>query len=431
DIKEFITDRGIKLPSGSNQSLLFDYFSFCRSINVNTINSIISIGSTFAYNQFFMQQEFYSLFMRKCPELKYFDMKSIKHQIFYFPEAIVRLESLCELKCNTSIDTSYFYGLSQYCQYIQRLIIINMDTKSNHGIVKLIEVQKNLKHFEWQDNFYEELFMNDDCYENVLLALEKKAESLNCLRIYFEYIENYDHTLLQKILPKFYKLKILIIESFFYFYEEQLEKLKIQVYHELEILNIGCNRLNLISSIIKNSGGCLKKLLFRPYNVIGSEYDSFNENSLKFIREIYENCPSIEYLTIAFSPSEGHFAEFEKLLKICQNLKLLLLIVYNNMDEIETEEMLKNGEILLKILIRSAPANLKEIRFGDDDLQFSLENLEEFLEKWRGRHALTIFTVGSIYMGENYTKLIDKYKSDGVIKDFKYFRYMDSLSYYF
>ncbi|CAB4477683.1 unnamed protein product [Rhizophagus irregularis] len=342
-----------------------------------------------------MQQEFYSLFMRKCPELKYFDMKSIKHQIFYFPEAIVRLESLCELKCNTSIDTSYFYGLSQYCQYIQRLIIINMDTKSNHGIVKLIEVQKNLKHFEWQDNFYEELFMNDDCYENVLLALEKKAEKL------------------------------------FLFDEEQLEKLKIQVYHELEILNIGCNRLNLISSIIKNSGGCLKKLLFRPYNVIGSEYDSFNENSLKFIREIYENCPSIEYLTIAFSPSEGHFAEFEKLLKICQNLKLLLLIVYNNMDEIETEEMLKNGEILLKILIRSAPANLKEIRFGDDDLQFSLENLEEFLEKWRGRHALTIFTVGSIYMGENYTKLIDKYKSDGVIKDFKYFRYMDSLSYYF
>ncbi|GBC31891.2 hypothetical protein GLOIN_2v1764020 [Rhizophagus irregularis DAOM 181602=DAOM 197198] len=226
-------------------------------------------------------------------------MKSIKHQIFYFPEAIVRLESLCELKCNTSIDTSYFYGLSQYCQYIQRLIIINMDTKSNHGIVKLIEVQKNLKHFEWQDNFYEELFMNDDCYENVLLALEKKAE-------------------------------------------KQLEKLKIQVYHELEILNIGCNRLNLISSIIKNSGGCLKKLLFRPYNVIGSEYDSFNENSLKFI-----------------------------------------------------------------------------------------QNLEEFLEKWRGRHALTIFTVGSIYMGENYTKLIDKYKSDGVIKDFKYFRYMDSLSYYF
>ncbi|CAB4477677.1 unnamed protein product [Rhizophagus irregularis] len=374
-----------------------------------------------------MQQEFYSLFMRKCPELKYFDMKSIKHQIFYFPEAIIRLESLCELKCNTSIDSSYFYGLSQFCQYIQRLIIINMDTKTNYGIVKLIEVQKNLKHFEWEDNFDEEHFMNDNPYDKIFLALEKKAASLNYLKIFFLYVINYEYTLLQKILPKFYKLKILIIESFFYFDEEQLEKLKMQVYHE--ILNIDCtNRLSIITSIIENSGGRLKKILFRPDDAVNYEYDSFNENSLKFIRKIHENCPLIEYLTIAFSPSKEHFAEFEKLLKICQNLKSLLLILYN-MDVIETEEMLKNGEILLKILIRSSPANFKEIRLSDDDLQFSLENLEEFLEKWRGRHALTIFTIDSNYIREDYTKLIDKYKSDGVIKDFKYFRHIDSLNY--
>ncbi|CAB4425938.1 unnamed protein product [Rhizophagus irregularis] len=343
-----------------------------------------------------MQQKFYFLFMRKCPELKYFDMKSIKHQIFYFPEAMIRLESLCELKCNTSIDSSYFYGLSQFCQYIQRLIIINTDTKSNHGIVRLIEVQKNLKHFEWEDYFNDVLFMDDDCYD--------------------------------KILAKLYKLKILIIESFFHFDEEQIEKLKMQVYHELEILDIGCNMLNLISSIIKNSGGCLKKILFKPYDVFDNEFGSFNENSLKFVREIYKNCPSIEYLTITFPPSEEHFAEFEKLLKICQNLKSLLLILVN-VDVIETEEMLKNGEILLEILIRSAPSNLKEIRFSDDDLRFSLENFEEFLEKWKGRHALSIFTIDSYYITEDYTKLINKYKNDGVIKDFKYFSHIDSLSY--
>ncbi|CAB4425931.1 unnamed protein product [Rhizophagus irregularis] len=395
---------------------------------MHTINNIISIGSTLAHNQFFMQQEFYSLLMRKCPELKYLDMKSIKHQIFYFPKSIVRLESLCELKCNTSIDSSYFYGLSQFCQYIQRLIIINMNTNSNHGIVRLIEVQKNLKHFEWKDDFDDVLFMDDDCYDKVLLALEKKAESLNYLRIYFGYIENYDHTLLQKILPKFYKLKILIIESYFYFNEEQIEKLKMQVYHELEILNIGCNRLNLISSIIKNSGGSLKKILFKPFDSIDYEYDNFNEVSLKFIRNIYKNCPLIEYLTIAFPPSEDHFAEFEKLLKICQNLKSLLLIIYN-MDLIKTEEMKKNGEILLKILIRSAPASLKKIIIGDDYLRFSLENLEEFLEKWKGRHALSIFTMDSNFKRKDYTKLINKYESDGVIKYFKYFSHIDSLSY--
>src|SRR5438034_8840199 len=138
----------IQLPKISHQSLLFDYLSFCKSINIDTMNSIISIGSSLAYNQFILQQEFYNLFMRKCLELKYLDIKSIKHQIFYFPEAKTRLESLCELKCDTFIDSSYFYGLARFCQNIQRLIIINVVLKANHGIVKLIEVQKNLKYFE-------------------------------------------------------------------------------------------------------------------------------------------------------------------------------------------------------------------------------------------------------------------------------------------
>jgi hypothetical protein len=64
DIKGIITEQGNQLPSGTNQSLLFDYFTFCRSINANVIHSIISIGLSLSYNQFFMQQEFYQLFMK-------------------------------------------------------------------------------------------------------------------------------------------------------------------------------------------------------------------------------------------------------------------------------------------------------------------------------------------------------------------------------
>src|SRR6266542_1623948 len=154
DIKEFLTRQGIQLPSPSYKSLLFDYLSFCRSININTIKSIISTGSSLAYNQFLLQHEFYSIFMKKFPELKYLDMKSIQHQIFYLPETNIQcLESLCELKCDTSTDPSYFYGLARLCQNIQRFIIDNTTTKDNHGIVKLTEVQKNLRYFEWRDSF--------------------------------------------------------------------------------------------------------------------------------------------------------------------------------------------------------------------------------------------------------------------------------------
>jgi hypothetical protein len=426
DIKEFITNQKIQLPSIMYKSLFFDYLSYCRSINVNTINTIISIGSSLAYNQFSMQQEFYSFLIKKCPELRYLDMRSIKHQIFCFPEAKAHLESICELKCDTSIDSSYFYGLSRYCQYIQRLIIDNIDPKPNYGIVKLIEVQKNLKHFEWKDDFFED-YLIEDPYGLFLLALEKKADSLNHLRIFFRCI-NVERSLLRMILPKFHKLKTLIIEDgFLSFTEEQLKNL---VYHELEILNIELSKLNVISSIVENSGGHLKKILFRPYDIIDIELDNlhFYGNSLNFIRKIYENCPSIEYLSIAFSPSKEHFTEFEKLLKICKNLKSLLLIIYSEHEDETNEKIIENGEELLKVLINSTPTNLKEIRFFDY-FKFSLENLEEFLGKWRGC-ALSILTSDPLYEGEDYKRLINKYKNYGVIKDFKYVNEYGGIEYH-
>ncbi|GBB99453.1 hypothetical protein RclHR1_35280001 [Rhizophagus clarus] len=54
------------------------------------------------------------------------------------------------------------------------------------------------------------------------------------------------------------------------------------------------------------------------------------------------------------------------------------------------------------------------------NFKFSLKALEEFLEKWKG-HALSIFTSDSTYVEEDdYVKLINKYKNNGMIKDFRY-----------
>src|ERR1044072_8083452 len=161
NIKEFLTSKEIQLPPISYQSLLFDYLSFCRSINTNIMNCIVSTRTSSGYELFLLQQEFYSILMKKCSELKYLDMESsIKHQIFYFPEAKTCLDSLCELRCDTSTDPSYFYGLASICQYIQKIIIINTNTKVNDGTVKIIEAQKNLRYFEWNDDFDDEYFMD-------------------------------------------------------------------------------------------------------------------------------------------------------------------------------------------------------------------------------------------------------------------------------
>src|SRR5438477_12326315 len=50
-IKDYLSNQGIKFPSTSQhfQPSLFDYLSFCRSINVNVINDIITISSSSPY----------------------------------------------------------------------------------------------------------------------------------------------------------------------------------------------------------------------------------------------------------------------------------------------------------------------------------------------------------------------------------------------
>jgi hypothetical protein len=411
DIKEFFIKQQILLPQISHQSLLFDYLSFCRSIDVDILNTIISIGSSDLYNQFLLRQEIYNLLMRKCPELKYLNIRSIKHQIFYLPDAKARLESLFELKCDTSIDSLYFYGLARICQNIQRLIIINRKMNVNHGIVKLIENQRNLKYFELKDDF-EDYYFEEDPYEEIFLALAKKVDVLNHLKIYLRYIDDfYEHTIIQTLLSTFCKLKTLIINDVYINFTEN--QLKMLTYHELETFSIDFISLKEATIIIGNSGGHLKEILLRYYDYEWwYDYDCFEEDSLNFIRKIHQNCPLIEYLSLIFSPTMEHFIEFENLLKNCRNLKSLCLsTLYNEYKE-------EAGEELLKALIRSAPTNLREIRFFKD-FHFSLGDLEEFFKNWKDRPALSILTSEPLYKEEDYMILINKYKDNGIIKDFR------------
>ncbi|CAB4482949.1 uncharacterized protein OCT59_026544 [Rhizophagus irregularis] len=407
DIKESLISQEIFLPPILHQPLLFDYLSFCRSIDVDILNDIISIGTSESYNQFLLQLEIYNLLMRKCSQFKYINIRSLQHQIFYFPGAKTRLESLCELECDTYIDSSYFHGLARICQNIQRLIIINRKMKINHGLVKLIENQRNLKYFELKDDFDDEDFIEDP-YKEIFLALAQKADALNHLILFLDFIDCYEHTIIQDVLTKLHKLKTLIINNVYVYFSEI--QLKMLVYHELEAFNIDFTSLNEASAIIENSGGHLRGILLR-YIDYGYWYDNLGEDSLNFICKVHQNCPSVEYLSLLFLSTADHFTEFETLLKSCQTLKSLLLSI----PSINKEE---TGEKLLKILIRSAPKNLREIRFFKE-FQFSLKNLETFFKNWKDRPALTILTSDPIYKGDDYMKLIDKYKENGVIREFR------------
>jgi hypothetical protein len=185
------------------------------------------------------------------------------------------------------------------------------------------------------------------------------------------------------------------------------------VYHELETFNIAFISFNQASSIVENSGGRLRKIQLDHYDYTS---ENIEEDSLNFIRKIYEYCPLIENLSLFIPSTNEHFTELEMLLKVCKNLKSLSIIIVT-LSDYNTDK--RNGEKLLNILIRSKPNNLREIKFYGYKHHFSLISMEEFLNKWRGQNALSIYTnADDIYRNDDYKKLIEKYKNKGIIKDF-------------
>ncbi|CAB4404188.1 unnamed protein product [Rhizophagus irregularis] len=357
--------------------------------------------------------------MKKCPEIKCLNICGI-YDILQLPEAKFRLESLCELTCHTLINPKYFYKLAHICQKIQRIIIINRNLKANPGTTKLIEFQKNLKYFEWVDEFevgndMYYLEMLEDPYTEIFNALKKHVNTLN----HFQFdnsLDNYhddddcDYTFLQDALLGLHNIKILKISSPLLSNNDDFnKKLEMVAYRNLEFIEIDFVYIYQVNYIIKNSL-FLRELRINHFYV---EKDSFNDDSLNFIRTIYENCFLIEYLTIPMFPLlENYFIEFEILLKKCQNLRSLYF-----KKEHEKGKDLEYGDYLSNVLIKEASTNLRKIGIPRS-IRFSLETLEAFFEKWKGRQAISIhLDEYYIYQTDSYMKLVDKYKIEGVIKD--------------
>jgi hypothetical protein len=310
--KKFITNQDFKL---TREPPLFDYLSYGRCINVKIIDSIISIGSSLPFNQYMLRQEFHKLLINKCSLLHHLDINA-EHQALYFSESKLRMKLLTELVCDTIIDSSHFCGLAIFCKRIQKIKIINKCVNSNHGIVELIEAQKNLRYFEWKDEFNEDEF-KEDPYKKVFSMLAKENNVLNHLKVFFLYVYPYNYLPFKSVLHKFLHLRsLIIISADLLITNEQSNKL---IYPNLETLNIDYIKLNVASSIIENSGGHIVKILLNNVDFIDREVN-FSKDSLTFIRTVHKYCPLIKYLSLALSPSDEHFIELRQLLRDCQNL---------------------------------------------------------------------------------------------------------------
>jgi len=182
----------------------------------------------------------------------------MNHQIFHFPGAEICLGGLTELRCNLSIEPSFFFGLVQYCRSIEKLIV-EPCTKDNYGLAKLIEVQENLKHFEYvlreeeRDDFIK--------FKEISQALMNKSQTI----IHFE--ANYDEGIVisPKIFPKLLNLRILrlIIRSGI---DEEIERqLEVLTFFNLQEFRSEYILAETVTKVIEKTGGKLQ--------IIVADYD--------------------------------------------------------------------------------------------------------------------------------------------------------------
>src|SRR5690348_16631488 len=96
-------------------------------------------------HQYLVQQEILKLLIGNTSKLKILMIchKSHPIPIVNFPNSSISLSQLNELHCDTSIDKTIFYGLSQLCRNIERLIIQGYDD-DNNGLELFIKQQINL-----------------------------------------------------------------------------------------------------------------------------------------------------------------------------------------------------------------------------------------------------------------------------------------------
>ena len=282
----------------------------------------------------------------------------------------------------------------------------------------MIKVQKNLKCFRSGDG---------DEHREIGKALIQQANSLIHLKL--NYVMEFFLPL--NIFSKFNNLQRLELSNFDedHLLEEQLE---FSTFPKLEVLKVGSISLGVAIKIIEKTKGNLLRVQL-GCTVYEKEYSG------RYLRAIYKNCPKIKILSLGVN--EDDFKEFENLLIKCQKIQILIISRFGILAQPEY----RRSKPVLKILARSSPKALRDIRFTIYWRTLA-NDLELFCENWKGRVPISLhfsyFHIISYdeldYFAENCLGILKKYKRDGVIKDYGYtgddyndYTYSDDYSFYF
>ncbi|PKY17912.1 hypothetical protein RhiirB3_522346 [Rhizophagus irregularis] len=377
---------------------LFNYPSFCKNLSIYHINKMIDFQNRFKDHKIFIIKEILKLFIYESPRILYMHIEDIQHDITGLFSNCKPFSQITELIIGANIDPLILNQLSQLCQNIKRLKLIEVTINPNQEMVNLVKVQNNLNYL----NFISEKTSrkkNNQHIVSFINVLKLKSQSIISLNF-----EN-ELAIILNILPYFtqnlreLKFKVDNRHQLLDRFHLELKSIK---FEQLEILE--CNLpFKVFAEVIEKSGSELKKIV----HIKGC----YNSKEVGFlVNTISYNCFKLEYLYIEIIDTN----DLLKLLNSCQNLKELNLnlLYFNSRDQ---------SQLLLffKILAKNSPQSLYKLQLN---INITSELLEKFLNIWQKRpnmKSLNLNVINYHYDNEK-KKIVQKFTANGVLSNFKY-----------
>ncbi|RIA80052.1 hypothetical protein C1645_839388 [Glomus cerebriforme] len=371
--KEILHNNKIFIPTPTPNPPLFNYASFCKVLSINGIYKIISISLQFFKNKIFIiLKEMIKMFNNQISSIKSLIYYDYYDMIIPFPYLPDYYKNLLELRCNSNINSEFFYKLSQTCHNLKSLTI-EFDNNVSNVIKDLISLQKNLKNLN--------LFVyENNGWINLLPFLSKHSNTVTKLHFYGN-----NYTLSLSFVASFLNLK----DIKFSYIDENFKDLQHVTFPNLQILKVLYrSKSDYIINFLENNGENLKECYF------GESNNDLNLSIAKF-------CPNLKKLFVEFNNDEI----------------VTLITLFNNCKYLESigswfgreliPENLETFFLNWKNRIPLKPINLIVFKNNDMGLESNRENLK-IIEKYKNLNIIKKFKIRGITDIE-YEEVLDYY----------------------
>ncbi|PKY45545.1 hypothetical protein RhiirA4_460163 [Rhizophagus irregularis] len=396
--RDILKNQGINNFITETYLPLFNYISFWKCLELQFLEDIISSKRIEKSNVPIIRNEILKLFINKNTKFIHISIPpNFDYQLHLIPGAESCLSELESFQCDVNITQNILEGLAKICKSIKKLRFdsIHYYYTDNFGIIKLVEVQKNLNYFCLLSI---SSFRNESFYKSIEESLIKHADTIRYLIIGWSpttrFLSHFVNLLSLEI-----EMPDLIKGNPYWNDEKYLKNLSLP--STLKILEVRFTPLNVLVNIIENTTENISEISIHCN-------DDINYDGCKIlIQAIYHNCPNIRYLKLTLYRNLL-IPEFKNLLINCQFLNGLIINVCKDHEF--------NWNKLFQVLTILSPINLFKFKFYSNS--FKLEDLKLFFDNWKNRKAILLKLINAgIETDQELVSLFEQYKAKGIIEN--------------